>query len=113
MNAQEVFNKSYLGLKSQGFRQSVNEEGKCVYRSKGKHRCAIGHCIPDNLYKKDIEGMCATLAVSILEDQTLFSDVNGCFLNDLQNIHDKYKDPEVMQLKLKEFAEERDLTVPE
>lgn len=113
MNNQEVFDKAYLGLKSQGFQQSINEHGKCVYRSKGKHRCAIGHCIPDNLYKPDIEGTCATFMVSMLDYQTLFSDVDGYFLDDLQNIHDEYKDPEMMELKLKEFAKKHDLTVPE
>jgi hypothetical protein len=45
MTPQEIFNKSYLGLKAQGGKsQSIT--GACAYNGKGGTHCGIGFLVP-------------------------------------------------------------------
>ncbi len=53
---QEIFNLAYTGLHGQGWRQSVNAEGGCMYRGPVGLKCAIGHCIDDQDYDPEMEG---------------------------------------------------------
>jgi hypothetical protein len=57
INVQEIFNKGYLGLQSQGFKQSI-EEGcsACAYKTASGLKCAVGHVIPDEEYYISFEG---------------------------------------------------------
>lgn len=117
MNTQEVFDKAYLGLKSQGFRKSANHNNKCFYRGPAGLKCAIGHCIPDKAYCVDWDSKNGTLASDIQAelkemDYDLFSEVSGDFLDNLQAVHDNSNSPEDMKRRLQDFAKTCGLTVP-
>ena len=56
---QELFNLAVRGLRGQGWKQSVWVEGtvgSCSYRGTEGRRCAIGWCIPDEVYDENLEG---------------------------------------------------------
>lgn len=62
MQLQDIFNRVYLGLKSQGFERSMVEDEVasdgvvCAYRGAEGRKCAVGHLIPDELYTELVEG---------------------------------------------------------
>ena len=113
---QAVFNRAYLGLKSQGFERSLayleNEaEDGCAYRSGDGKACAIGYCIPDEKYSLALEGRSASYVLHAFSENLLgllpegASRFGGSFrptdphleddfdhlrswLNELQAIHD-------------------------
>lgn len=94
-----------------------HEEGTCAYRVGGEadspQRCAIGVCIPDELYNSGMEG---TGVVYMLPDHPEVSDLfteralAGDFLLDVQRIHDteaeltSSADPERVVKKLRDYA---------
>ena len=47
-NLQEVFDAAYIGLWKQGWKPAYSL-GSCRYLTNNGKRCAIGHCIPDEL----------------------------------------------------------------
>lgn len=120
---QAVFNDTYSGLKAQGFKRSTSRVGNfnsCQYRGDNDRKCAIGHCIPDNLYDPEMEGYTPTHVNSAAEkvfievfgpesEETIDRVELGC----LQDAHDNGDTPEKMEKLLREFAESFDLTVPE
>ena len=112
---QEVFNTAYLGLKSQCFEKSYNPEGGvCQYHTTHGLKCAIGHCIPNELYDKNFEGKSAIIVQEILDHKSsLFFHIEAGFLRKLQNCHDRAETPKDMQEKLKDFANQQGLTIPE
>jgi len=120
---QEIFNKAYLGLKSQGFQRSFGSyfvekipNVGCLYRGPNGRKCAVGHLIPDEAYSETLEGRRADslLVVSAMG----FCAVNvidgaGDFLTKLQRCHDECEEPETMKNNLIDFARSHNLTVPE
>ena len=112
---QEVFNVSYAGLAKQNFRQSLRSTG-CAYRglSEGS-ACAIGHCIPDELYSSFMEGQTlGTLACNHADVYLkLFGDLDKRALRELQKAHDRNEFPNDMKNELHRFAESHNLTIPE
>jgi len=114
---QQVFDDAYRGLAAQGFVRSRIDGGRCAYRGDGNTKCAIGHCIPDNLYDPAIEG--ATLSshpssrpkAAALFDK-LFAAIEREKLCDLQSKHDCARKPKNMQAALSQFASEYGLTIP-
>ncbi len=116
MNRQEFFNKAYLGLASQGFVRSTTGGAfapGCQYRLEtqdGVLKCAIGHCIPDELYTPEME---ATTLRMVLEAMGIRGDDDYVFARDLQSAHDTARSPKSMEYSLQRIARKHNLTVPE
>lgn len=119
---QDIFNKAYLGLASQGFRRSMKvlelEKGEnhlCAYRGDDGLKCAIGHCIDDKNYKPSLETRGAQ-ELEVRQAMGLKGRLNSddrCFLGGLQGCHDYTSHADLMQDRLREFAAEYSLTVPD
>ena len=108
MTNQEIFNKAYIGLASQGFEQSTDEDGTCLYRSTDGKKCAIGWCISDKDYDPSMEGKPSDfLPIALFGEE-----VDHNFLNGLQVTHDENCDPEEMRKALDYLAHIHNLTVP-
>ena len=110
MTNQEMFDKAWNGLKSQGFERCMSRIKRCVYSdSNGKH-CAWGwidksltdeiYCVED-LFQLGV-GVAATLSASQLD-----------FVVRLQICHDNAFNAEEMQENLRNLAKEFYLIVPE
>lgn len=108
---QEVFDKVYLGLHSQGFRRSINEHNMCRYRGDYGRKCAAGWIIPDNLYsdKMESEGVAGLHVFRVV--YSLVENVE--FLRLLQMVHDSYNQPDKMKAELEALAKRRGLAIPE
>lgn len=90
MTAQEVFSKVYKALLAQG--GPSHYDGGCCYRmttDDGESRmCAVGHLIPNELYKTELEGL--TVSFGIVADvlRTAGYGEHVEMLGHLQHIHD-------------------------
>lgn len=119
-NRQKTFNKAYRGLKAQGFKQAgrmkKNYDGEeafdCQYRGDNGMKCAIGHCIPDSKYHNQLEGDGARSEKLCLVMGYKYGSGDAVWANDLQMIHDRNSQPELMQEALIAFAKAHELTVP-
>lgn len=110
---QELFNKIYLGLKSQNFEKSAiyeNDNLRCLYRGPNGLKCAVGFLVTDEKYNESIEHMspCDLIAKKIVE----LSDIHIIFLREMQSIHDNACDPEDMRLELESYAKDLGLVIP-
>lgn len=112
MTNQEMFDKAVAGLAAQGFRRSVLNEGEleecCQYRGPDGMKCALGHVISDEQYNRSIEGSRAHDAIRALK---LPLKENAA--NELQDCHDEAKGPDDMKRRLRKFADNWNLVVPE
>ncbi len=106
---QEIFDLAWNGLKAQGFLRSM-DDGQCAYRGKKRRRCAIGHCIPDHLYTRGLEGF-AAYEVDVL-DAALVSTADARWARGLQIVHDEEARSKGMERRLRRFAAEHDPTIP-
>lgn len=116
MTRQEIFDKVISGLAAQGWKQSTYKNPltgvpSCRYRGDGGTKCAIGHLIPDDLYRPDLENMVVYSkdVKEVLEKANIFPDNDGyfwAFLADLQDAHDSLDSstPEGMKLAMARFA---------
>ena len=93
MNSQEVFDKVFTHLISQGHQARGDKAGAglttCQYRGKNGSSCAVGCLIPDEVYTRDMEAM--TVKELMCENDriaSMFSDVDIVLLQRLQTIHD-------------------------
>lgn len=111
MTRQEIFDKVYLGLKSQGFRQSINNY-QCVYRGPYGRRCAIGHLMPAEVVLA--EGRAWECGSNGRTVQKVVGAGNGQLLTTLQQTHDAAAsfDPNVLEDKLRGVAAFYGLTIP-
>lgn len=100
-------------------RQSVKPNLSCAYRTSDGNKCAIGACIPDELYHPNMD---AGAGMTILDLQKQFpevykatfsQDVSFDFLNTLQSIHDNNSNPGSWWNRIKEEAELRGLEYKE
>lgn len=98
---QEIFDLAWNGLKAQGFRQSMTKELECRYRLR-KLRCAIGHCIPDNAYRTDLEGQVVSSGAVLRAAGIAYTDAT--FATNLQLCHDGADSPSAMERRLAGFA---------
>jgi len=124
MNKQEIFDKVYLGLKSQGFQQSVTDFGSdpnclisvCQYRGEEGRKCAVGWLIPDEAYSANLEKegsiRCNDLLIETLKTIGIREEYTD-FLSELQSIHDSFKYPDEMQANYDRYAKDHKLTVPQ
>lgn len=110
MTEQEIFSMAYIGLAKQGFERSFNDDTRyCLYRDPAGRKCAIGHCIPDEIYDEEFENMSLgdlTKQIPGLSG----SDIR--FLEDLRSCHDKSYGPASMKKNLHVFAEENEFSIP-
>lgn len=114
MNNQEVFNEVWNGLKSQGWQKS-SDRGSYYYRHpNGRLKCAIGHLIPDEEYRPEFEGKSAHYLMNSRQLKCL-EGMDLDFLECLQGLHDSIfkSSPAEMEEKFRNFAEIKELTIPE
>ncbi len=105
---QELFDKIFTGLRSQGFERSM-VGSSCKYRGEQGRKCAVGYLIPDSHYTEELEG--SGLYFLDTRKQVSVPKENLLFLCELQNIHDCSH--QMMEEELRRFAEKNQLTVPE
>jgi len=93
MNKQLIFDTAVAGIRKQG-KRSVNDFGRCVYRSLNDCKCAVGHLIPDDKYVSYIENLPATRP-SVLQRIDKKFDMSDAptlnektFFQELQQCHD-------------------------
>lgn len=115
---QEIFDTAYLGLAKQGFRQSVPsrkgmESPDCLYRGKNDRKCAIGHCIPDELYEPCMDDPNDTFGYQDFIEIGMFTGIKCEDFRGLQSAHDDGFTPQVMKKMLAEFAKDRGLSIPQ
>ena len=92
-NLQEVYDTAVAGLSSQEFKPSYGGRNgtSCAYRGGNGRKCAIGWCIPDELYSPEMEGktvysMFAEHWKAMREIFPISISVGA--LRELQNCHD-------------------------
>lgn len=98
----------------------------CSYRGDNGRKCFIGACIPDSMYKPEMDlydndtDYC-NLINNFPEMKILFKDVTPSFAMELQDIHDrstwdKTSNPKVVAnfwaARLRDLASSYNLTVP-
>ena len=129
-NLQEIYDTAVAGLASQGFQPAYNTDyggPSCAYRGTEGRKCAIGWCIPDELYVPEIEHrnikyLLVNWNHSVKDSlRGLFPDsvsVNTLF--ELQRCHDNYVAAssainvvEDMRKDLRDFGLKNNLQIPE
>lgn len=110
LTRQEIFNNAWRGLESQGFEQSLSGGG-CAYRGDAERRCAIGWCIPDDLYRDGFEGRVVS-ETPMIRKAAGVSARDKRFALSLQECHDDNPSPDAMRVALVKFAISYGLTIP-
>lgn len=110
LTKQEMFNRAYIGLASQGFKQCIDALGSCLYDDGLGHHCAWGWVDTSlgPLQRGGVDGLCsARIGVA----QSLRgSDID--FARELQHCHDCSRYPASMKSRLLVLANKWWLTVP-
>lgn len=94
LTRQQVFEKALIGIRQQGYRQSLKDSSQCAYNGLDGTHCAVGHCLTDSIKEKinqdpDLNGMPFMKFQScVSEVNELFKGIHYTFLTDLQAIHD-------------------------
>lgn len=108
---QTLFDTVVIALRKQVL-PSKNEEGFCLYRGPHGLKCAVGHLIPDEMYKEEMEDVGAFyLPKKYPEIEELFDDCSMHLIDVLQEIHDCYH-PKSWEEEWKKVAQEYDLIMP-
>lgn len=110
MTRQEMFDRAFRGLASQGWRRAVNEHGACQYLTEDGRRCAWGWVDPDDTTNATgtvltLRAAGCGLAAHLLPDDLRFARA-------LQIAHDQAPDDE-LEASMRKFAEDWALTCPE
>ncbi len=125
LKRQDVFNKVWQHAVVEGNEPSYDfNEDNCFYRGPNGESCFVGVCIPDEVYRPDMEHNNAdSLVLNFPEVEKLFDkrSANTDFLNSLQYVHDGaggMEEPdegweEFWRDKLSVFAEKKNLTIPD
>lgn len=85
MTKQEMFDKVAEHLLKQG---GPAWDNMCMYRAPNGRKCAAGCLIPDNLYRKEWEGLAADCLRDKDDRYPLDKLFDGGFARKLQNAHD-------------------------
>jgi hypothetical protein len=108
---QGFFNRAYRWAKRPEFKPCTDDSNSCAYRNdEGTNACFIGACIPDNLYKRKMEGMRLSDLLKSLD-----VTVNVDKLQNLQHCHDDVVDHETKEdciRALEDFARNNVLKIP-
>lgn len=109
MTLQEMFDKAYMGLYSQGFKK-CNNSVHCVYSDgKGNH-CAWGWVDPT--LGADVTGRVYSLYQSGVGIAGTLNEGQLNFASDLQGAHDASCTPKHMKRLLNNLAQQYNLLVP-
>lgn len=109
LSKQEMFNRAYIGLKSQGFKQCVREDGECLYSNGSGMHCAWGWINPDTTLEEG-DGLADYGNIDKIYAEL---DASGKdFARALQNLHDTNNNPKVMERALYRFAGLYNLNIP-
>ena len=84
---EEILSISYKGLIEQGG-PSTDYYNLCLYRGPGNRKCAIGHLIPDNLYKAEFEKLTIRLLIEKFPQIPPLFGENIDLAKRIQDIHD-------------------------
>lgn len=110
MSMQDIFDKAYLGLAKQGFRQSLDSVS-CRYNGPNGTHCAIGHLghIPPAYEGDSVRQL---IDAGLIEGWEYDAELRR-FLVRLQSCHDRSHIPANMQVALEALAHDYSLTIPE
>lgn len=119
---QPVFDKIWQEFVTGGRKRAVRQRGtmgeRCIYRgdqdAHSDTRCAIGVCIPDDMYDPDLDKNSSIGSVYHAMPEWYESVFNGIPVNDLiylQATHDHYFD--TFENRMRTFARVRNLSIPE
>jgi hypothetical protein len=105
---QILFNTVCIGLASQNWQQSMNEEtDDCLYRHPDGKKCVIGWLISDSLYKPEMERH----HLYTLQTQfSLFHPSLTDFLGRMQAVHDNSMNQ--LRSDFRKFGRKEGLEVP-
>ena len=123
MNNQEIFNTVWEKLTKQGKRAYNMATFTCMYKIvEGEQvlRCAVGHLIPDEEYRKEFEGKSCDAPMVFGGENPIFIYItnkgyDAAFLGLLQQCHDYSRDENFVQdfqEQMRRVAEDYCLTVP-
>lgn len=106
ISIQEMFNRAWNGLRSQGFQVCKNSSGDCVYQNTDGLRCAWGY-VDTTL---TVEGLCVDslrkgVAARLNPEKMRFA----C---DLQNAHDYANSRLEVQANMVKLAYDYELEIP-
>jgi hypothetical protein len=102
---QEVFDHVLISLRKQKFASIIKETRsrapgspdestfKCMYRGENNAKCAFGHCIPDSMYDRKLEGMSVNSLVragSLPDLDWIRNSAMTPLLMALQRVHDSH-----------------------
>lgn len=111
---QKFFNKSYRGLKAQGFKRAVDDNGCCQYSTKTGLRCAIGQLLPKGLrgIRSWIGDVCSSVKPRLVA-AGIPVDADMEFFQELQNAHDDAETtPGGMKSALFNLSKKHNLKIP-
>lgn len=86
MTQQEIFDTVVRALGKQG-KPALDERGKCLYRAPDGSKCAAGHLIPDDVYKRSMEFQTIRKVIADTPELKHLAP-NSNILMDLQSAHD-------------------------
>lgn len=102
---EEIFQRAWEGLKSQGFVQAMKKadwgDTVCAYKTPDGLRCAIGWCMEDNAL---IENQAGTVYLPEVQQLAGIAPDDVDFARSLQSIHDETINPETMKQRIIGFA---------
>ena len=108
MTNQEAFDRATDGMLKQGKRSERTIDGVtyCAFRGRYGRKCAVGFCIPNKEYSKNLElnSSIEFVAGAVPSLHGVSCDLLGV----LQDVHD-ICEPEVWRARLRKVAEEFEL----
>lgn len=110
---QQMFDKMITGLASQGFKQSLDKAGKCVYRGDAGMKCALGYLIDDEHFTKDCESVRSSYVAALSKSGISTKTEMSAFLNRSRVIHDENENPLDMLFAYKKMASDLRLNILE
>jgi hypothetical protein len=125
MEAQELFDKAYLGVIKQG-KPAVNKNGNCLYYVSKNLHCGVGHCLTEEAQKafdrqhdSSINGILTKNKSKYIEPwmhehKNLLIDIQTAHDNAYgTNYHDALSFIGVFKKNMKKLAKLYELKVPE
>lgn len=87
LTKQQIFDTVLTKLREQGV-ASETSDGQCLYRGPNGLKCAVGHLIPDNVFKRDWEHRNAGTLPDEAYQAMGVALSDRAFLIELQDVHD-------------------------
>ncbi len=112
---QEMFNRAWNGLKSQGWKKSLGgtfTTARCRYVGDGGMRCAWGWVDPGGTWNADGAGDVRSLRSASIGLAAHLSDSDCDWAKSLQRTHDE-SDTHELETGMRRFARTHGLTIPD